>query len=169
MPVHPECQQDDEGEAPNGQQRVGQHREQGGGCRGWLVRDWGTHGALGHTARPLPHLQCQTREPCSHSPPNSGAESSRAKERPKSAPPTGPSPSGPPASGKWVKRSLQKLPSQQQKYTWGFSSVATHSCLEAHNFPYTPSTEGCETLRSPPSQTPAHRPRASRGNPRGTV
>lgn len=30
-----------------------------------------------------------------------------------------------------MKRSLQKLPSQQQKYTWGFSSVATHSCLEA--------------------------------------
>lgn len=40
MPVHPEGQQDDEGEAPNGQQRVGQHREQGGGCRGWLVRDF---------------------------------------------------------------------------------------------------------------------------------
>lgn len=52
MPIHPEGQQDNEGEAPNGQQRVGQYREQGGGCRGWLVRDWG-----------------DTRSPMSHGPP----------------------------------------------------------------------------------------------------
>lgn len=64
MSIHPEGQQDNEGEAPNGQQRVGQHREQGGGCRGWLVGDWGTHGALCHTARLLQH----SRRPCNHSP-----------------------------------------------------------------------------------------------------
>lgn len=57
MSIHPEGQQDNEGEAPNGQQRVGQHREQGGGCRGWLVRDWGTHEALYHTVCPQPLLQ----------------------------------------------------------------------------------------------------------------
>lgn len=70
MPVHPEGQQDYEGEAPDGQQRVGQHSEQGGGCRGWLVRDWGTHGARRHTTRLPTHLQGQTREPCSCSPPS---------------------------------------------------------------------------------------------------
>lgn len=32
-------------------------------------------------------------------------------------------------SGRCVNLSLQKFPSQQQKKTWGLSSVATHSCL----------------------------------------
>lgn len=64
MPIHPEGQQDNEGEAPNGQQRVSQYREQGGGCRGWLVRDWRTQGALCHTVRPFQH----SSRSCSHSP-----------------------------------------------------------------------------------------------------
>lgn len=61
-----------------------------------------------------------------------------------------------------MKRSLQKLPSQQQKYTWGFSSVATHSCLEAQ-FPIRPSVEG---HRLPGAAQPNPSPKRT---PRGTT
>ena len=74
--------------------------------------------------------------------------------RPTSLPP---SPSGPPASGRWVKRSLQKLPSQQQKYTWGFSSVATHSCLE-EQFPIRSSGEGQTLWGGPAKPLPTENP-----------
>ena len=151
MSVHPEGQQDNEGEAPDGQQRVGQHSEQGGGWRGWLVRDWGTHGAQRHS-RPACTAPGPDHRPLQPLPTPRRSRASGGQSQPTSAPPT-PSPSGPPASGRWVKRSLQKLPSQQQKYTWGFSSVATHSCLEAR-FPIHNSAEGQIPQGGPANPSP---------------
>lgn len=148
MSVYLEGQQDDEGEVFNGQQRVGQYREQGGGCRGWFVRDWGIYGVLGYIVRLFSYFQCQIREFCSYFLFNLGVESFRVKERFKFVFFTGFLFFGFLVFGKWVKRSLQKLFLQQQKYIWGFFSVVIYFCLEVYNFLYIFLIEGCEIFWS---------------------